>query len=67
MAGDPRGREPDTGRLAPADDPDVVVEVHLADGIDGRWLRVQQARVLREVSAWLAQNSYNAGRDSPAA
>jgi len=67
MAGEPCGREQGTGRLAPADDPDVVVEVHLADGVDGRRLRAQQARVLREVTAWLAQNSSSAGRHKPAA
>jgi hypothetical protein len=61
MAGELRDREPDTGRRTPADDPDVVVEIHLADGVDGQRLRAQQARALRRVSAWLAQNSSSDG------
>jgi hypothetical protein len=40
----------------------VVFDVELAAGADGRRLRAEQARVLREVIAWLAQNSSNAGR-----
>jgi len=59
MAGEPRDR---CGRLLPADDPDVVLEIQRVDGIEGRRLRARQARVLRE----LARNSSNDGQQ-PAA
>jgi hypothetical protein len=61
MPGEARDRERDSGRVAPGDDSEVVFDVQLVDGADGRRLRAEQARVLWEVIAWLAQNSSNGG------
>lgn len=40
----------------------MVFDVTLLDGPDGDALAHQQARVLKEVTAWLAQNSSASGR-----
>lgn len=42
--------------------PEVVFDIQLLDGPDGEALAHQQARVLREVIEWLAQNSSASGR-----
>lgn len=42
--------------------PEVVFDIQLLDGPDGEALAKQQARVLREVTEWLAQNSSASGR-----
>ncbi|WP_133907688.1 hypothetical protein [Actinophytocola oryzae] len=42
--------------------PEVVFDVQLLDGPEGEALAQQQARVLREVTEWLAQNSSASGR-----
>ncbi|TDV41312.1 hypothetical protein CLV71_1202 [Actinophytocola oryzae] len=40
----------------------MVFDVQLLDGPEGEALAQQQARVLREVTEWLAQNSSASGR-----
>ena len=42
--------------------PEVVFDTQFLDGPDGEALAHQQARVLREVTAWLARNSSASGR-----
>ncbi|WNV90181.1 hypothetical protein [Umezawaea sp. Da 62-37] len=42
--------------------PDVVFDIQILHGPDGEALAHQQARVLREVTEWLAQNSSASGR-----
>jgi hypothetical protein len=66
VVGEVRDRDPGSGRLFPADDPEVVVEIHLVDGLEGRRLRTRLTQVLREVSVWLARNSSNDGRQRAA-
>jgi len=66
MVGEPRDRDLGSGRLVPAEDPEVVVEIQCVDGVEGRRLRARQAQVLREVIVWLARNSSNDGQQ-PAA
>jgi hypothetical protein len=45
-----------------AEAPEVVFDIQFLDGPDGEALAHQQARVLREVTEWLAQNSSASGR-----
>lgn len=42
--------------------PNVVFDIQLLDGPDGEALAHKQARVLKEVTEWLAQNSSASGR-----
>lgn len=61
-------------RRAPADWPgatesgieDITFDVQVADGATARELRIQQARVLWEVTQWVAQHRSRRGLD-PAA
>ena len=57
-----RRRNAKTGQRAETEAPEVVFDITLLDGPDGEALAHQQARVLREVTAWLAQNSSASGR-----
>jgi hypothetical protein len=61
MAGEVRARD-ESGLLVPTDDPELVVEIRRADGLDGRRLRAEQAQVIREVLAWLARRRSENGR-----
>jgi hypothetical protein len=60
-----RRRDAKTGQGFEAEAPEVVFDVQLLDGPDGEALTHQQARVLREVTEWLAQNSSGSGRTRP--
>lgn len=51
-----------TGQHLDAEPPEVVFDVRLLDGPDGEALAHQQARVLREVTEWLARNSSGNGQ-----
>jgi hypothetical protein len=51
-----------TAQQFESETPEVVFDIQLLDGLDGEALAHQQARVLREVTAWLAQNSSASGR-----
>jgi hypothetical protein len=57
-----RRRASGAGQQAGAEAPDVVFEVRLLDGPEGEALAPQQARVLREVTEWLARNSSDSGQ-----
>jgi hypothetical protein len=57
-----RRRRTKTDQQFEHDAPDVVFDIQLLDGPDGQALALQQARVLREVTEWLAQNSSASGR-----
>ncbi|MHA6631147.1 hypothetical protein ACU61A_37415 [Pseudonocardia sichuanensis] len=57
-----RRRAAGTGRHAGDDPPALVADIHTLDGPDADRLALQQARVIKEVIAWLA---YIAPRDAP--
>lgn len=57
-----RRRSTKTGQQFDADAPEVVFDVQLLDGPEGEALAHQQARVLREVTEWLARNSSGNGQ-----
>lgn len=46
-----------TGRHTGDDPPELVADIHTLDGPDADRLALQQARVIREVTAWLAHNT----------
>jgi hypothetical protein len=67
----PHGHRPETGSVAkrsgrklrvvpdhrgPAQQPTAAWEIRTVDGVEGERLAAQQARVLWEVTEWLAQN-----------
>jgi hypothetical protein len=51
-----------TRRFAPPDPPDLVAEIRVVDGPDGELVARQQARVLWEITEWLAQNRSEPGQ-----
>lgn len=57
-----RGHRTTTAQQFDSGTPEVVFDIQLLDGPDGEALAHQQARVLREVTEWLAQNSSASGR-----
>ena len=57
-----RRRSTTTGQHLDAEIPEVVFDVRLLDGPEGQALAHQQARVLREVTEWLARNSSDNGQ-----
>lgn len=57
-----RRRRTTTAQQFESETPEVVFDIQLLDGPDGQALALQQARVLREVTEWLAQNSSASGR-----
>ena len=57
-----QGRTVRGGQIEPSDDPDMVIDIRVVDGIDGQRLRAQQTQVIREVITWLAQNSSGSGQ-----
>ena len=61
MAGEDRPRD-ESGLLIPADEPELVIEIRRAGGIDERRLQTEQAQVIREVLAWLARRRSETGR-----
>lgn len=46
-----------TGRHIGDDPPELVADIHTLDGPDADRLALQQARVIREVTAWLVHNT----------
>lgn len=48
-------------RLAEDEPPELVVEICIVDGPEGERLAQQQARVLWEVTEWLARNNSEHG------
>lgn len=57
-----RRRRTTTAQQFEPEAPEVVFDIQLLGGPDGEALAHQQARVLREVIEWLAQNSSASGR-----
>lgn len=57
---------PARGGVGRDDPPRWVFEVRIATGSQGRSLRVEQARVLREVMAWVARKRSETGLDNAA-
>ncbi len=54
------GSEP--GRFPAADpDPEMTVEIRLAQGAEAQHLRIEQARVIWEVTQWVAQRRSETG------
>lgn len=66
MAGEVDRRDPVSGRLAPDEPPELIDEIRVVDGDEGRTLAAVQARVLWEVTEWLARNRSAHGRDPTA-
>lgn len=61
------GRRDDvTGRLAPDEPPELVVELKTVEGNAAQRLAAEQVRVLWEVTQWQAQNKSVRGLDSAA-
>ncbi|MFE0024135.1 hypothetical protein [Amycolatopsis sp. NPDC059021] len=56
MARESEHRDKGTGRLVPDEPPELIVEILTVDGIEGRRLAAEQARVLWEVTQWQARN-----------
>lgn len=52
-----RRRAAGTGRHAGDDPPALVADIRTLDGPDADRLALQQARVIKEVTAWLADNA----------
>ncbi len=52
-----RRRAARTGRHIGDDPPELVADIHTLDGPDADRLLVQQARVIREVTAWMAHKA----------
>lgn len=57
----PRQRRAASGRHGQAEPPEVVWEICILDGQEGQRLARQQARVLWEVTEWLARNKSKRG------
>lgn len=51
----------------PATDPEMRLDIRAAEGVEAERLRLEQARVLMEVTQWLAQRRSGNGSTSKAA
>lgn len=54
------------GRFTGHGPPEMVFEVRIAEGTEAAELRLEQARVLREVVEWIAQRRSGPGPDHAA-
>jgi hypothetical protein len=61
-----RDRDQSSGRLHPDDAPEMVFEIRVADDAEAERLRLEQARVLWEVTQWVAQRHSETGQDRAA-
>ncbi len=66
MAGESARCRTDNGSFVPRDLPEMVFDIHYADGAEAERLRLEQARVLREVIEWVAQRRSESGQDRAA-
>lgn len=66
LAGEYERRDDATGRLAPDEPPELVVEILAVEGIEAQRLAAEQARLLWEVTEWQARNRSVGGLDNAA-
>lgn len=59
-------RDQPSRRLGLDDAPEMVFEIGVADGAEAERLRLEQARVLWEVTEWVAQRRSASGQDHAA-
>lgn len=64
--GSAHDRDQTSGRPSPDDAPEMVFEIRVADGAEAERLRSEQARVLWEVTEWVAQKGSENGQDRAA-
>ena len=57
-----RDRDESCGRLRADDAPEMVFEIRVADAAEAERLRLEQARVLWEVTQWVAQRHSETGQ-----
>jgi hypothetical protein len=55
-----------SGRLSPDGAPVMVFEVRASEGVDAERLKLEQARVLWEVTQWVLQRHSKPGQDRAA-
>lgn len=66
MATDRHRRNERSGHLVPDDPPETVFELRVAEGAEAELLKLEQARVLWEVTEWVAQRRSGLGQDRAA-
>lgn len=54
------------GQQEPAGPPEMIFEIHRADGAEGQLLANEQAAAIREVIRWIARKQSGTGRDRAA-
>lgn len=59
-------RDQTSGRFSSDEAPEMFFEIRLAHGAEAEQLRLEQARVLREVTEWVAQKRSENGQDRAA-
>lgn len=52
--------------FTPNDAPEMTFEIRIAEGAEAQRLRLEQTRVLWEVTTWLAQRRFENGQDHAA-
>ena len=60
------GRRQSSGRLRPDAEPVMVFEIRIAEAAVAEGLRLEQAKVLWEVTEWVAQKRSEHGQDRAA-
>ena len=60
------GHDDSRERFAQGEPPELVFEVIIVRGAEGRRLAAEQARAIREVIEWLARRRSNNGQDRAA-
>ncbi|PWK89486.1 hypothetical protein C8D88_102760 [Lentzea atacamensis] len=63
---DARERDKVSGHFSPDEVPEMFFEIRLADDAEAEQLRLEQARVLREVTEWVARKRSENGQDRAA-
>ncbi len=61
-----RGCDQSSGRLTSGEVIGMIFEIRIADGAEAKQLKVEQARVLYEVTQWVAQRRSENGQDRAA-
>ena len=59
-------RDQKSGRFSSDEAAEMYFEIRLADGAEAEQLQLEQARVLREVTEWVAQKRSENGQDHAA-
>jgi len=54
------------GQFDPATPPEMIFEIHVVTGAEAERLQLEQARVLWEVTRWVAQKHSETGQDRAA-